>query len=216
MIVDVRTYTLHPGQLGPMVTAYEQFGWPVQSKILGPCLGWFTAEVGVLNRVVHLWQYQDIAEREARRAQLQADSGWLGYLAKTKGFAQHQDNKIMKAAPFWPFSNSKIGPIGIVDVRTYTLKHGAIASYLDLYQAEALPLQIKHLGHCLGWFVSDIGPLNQVIHLWAYPSVEERASRRKAMAAEPAFAAYLGKMGEFVQYMENSLMLPAPFWAAPR
>jgi hypothetical protein len=28
-----------------------------------------------------------------------------------------------------------------------------------------LPLQLKHLGHCVGWYVSnDIGPLSQIVH----------------------------------------------------
>jgi len=212
MIVDVRTYTMHPGKLPAMIAHYGEKGWPIQNQYLGNCRGWFVAEVGTLNRVVHIWQYEDIADREARRARMQADAGWQSFLREGAGRAAMQDNKIMKPAPFFPFENAKAGPIGVLDVRTYTLKHGATADYLKLYQAEALPLQQKHLGHCLGWYVSDIGPLNQVFHVWAYPSFDERMRRRAEQGREPGFAAYLGKMGEYVQHMENSIMVPAPFW----
>jgi hypothetical protein len=30
-----------------------------------------------------------------------------------------------------------------------------------------LPLQIEHLGRLIGFSISEIAPLNQVVHLWA-------------------------------------------------
>ncbi|MFI5396955.1 MAG: NIPSNAP family protein [Candidatus Binatia bacterium] len=50
----------------------------------------------------------------------------------------------------------------IVDHRTYWVKPGKVDDYLTLYQTQALPLQLKYLGHCVGWYVSnDIGPSGQ-------------------------------------------------------
>ncbi|MCW5749836.1 MAG: NIPSNAP family protein [Alphaproteobacteria bacterium] len=118
----------------------------------------------------------------------------------------------MKPAPFFPIQNSKPGPIGILDVRTYTVKHGATADFLKAYAENGLPVQQKHLGHNVGYFVSDIGPLNQVLHIWAYPSVEERARRRQAMNEDPQWPVYLERGTALLQSMENSLMVPAPFW----
>jgi len=34
----------------------------------------------------------------------------------------------------------------------------------------------------VGFFVSDIGPLNQVVHLWAYDSLAHREAARATMA----------------------------------
>lgn len=212
MIVDVRTYTMHPGQLPAMLSSYGKNGYPVQKKHLGACLGWFIAEVGVLNRVVHIWQYEDIADREKRRGAMAADPAWSAFLAEGRGRAQTQDNKIMKPGPFYPMRNGNPGPIGIVDVRTYTLKHGATPDFLNAYQEHGMPVQLQHLGHNLGFFTSDIGPLNQVLHIWAYPSVEERARRRKAMNEDPRWPIYLERSAALLQSMENSLMVPAPFW----
>jgi len=41
---------------------------PVQQKFLGGLVGFFTCEIGTLNRIVHMWKYESLADREARRA----------------------------------------------------------------------------------------------------------------------------------------------------
>ena len=38
----------------------------------------------------------------------------------------------------------------IVDHRTYTIRHGQANSYIDLFEKEGLPVQIKHLGNQVG------------------------------------------------------------------
>ena len=54
----------------------------------------------------------------------------------------------------------------IVEERVYTLKPDCIDEFLKLYEAEALPIQLKHLPRMLGYFVSEIGVLHQVTHMW--------------------------------------------------
>lgn len=44
---------------------------------------------------------------------------------------------------------------------------------------------MKTLGRLLGYFITEIGELNAVVHLWGYDSFEERARRRAALAGEP-------------------------------
>jgi hypothetical protein len=38
--------------------------------------------------------------------------------------------------------------------------------------------QIQHLGQPVGYYISEIGMLNQVTTLWAYGSLDERVERR--------------------------------------
>lgn len=103
----------------------------------------------------------------------------------------------------------------IVDHRTYTLHPGKMKEYVDRYQREGLPVQSRHLGQPLGWYISmDIGELNQVIHLWAYESIEDRAKRRAALAADPEWQAFLPAQMALIQKMENKILSPAPFMAA--
>src|SRR5258706_15097864 len=58
----------------------------------------------------------------------------------------------------------------IVEHRTYTMKPGTIPEYFRLYQSEGLPIQRRYLPAMIGYYTTELGPLNQVIHLWAYQS----------------------------------------------
>ncbi len=104
----------------------------------------------------------------------------------------------------------------IIDHRTYNVKIGKLAEFLKLYETECLPLQLKHLGHCVGWYVSnEIGPLSQVVHMWAYKDLADRDARRAKMAAEPGFGKYLEKAGPLLVTMENKILKPAAFFKLP-
>ena len=78
----------------------------------------------------------------------------------------------------------------IVELRTYTLKALHTGEFLQLCETAALPLQKKYLGHMIGFYVSEIGPLNEVVHLWAFESLAERERRRALMEADPGWPLY--------------------------
>lgn len=104
----------------------------------------------------------------------------------------------------------------IIDHRTYAVKPGRLNEWLKLYETEAYPLQLKYLGRNVGWYVSnDIGPLSQVVHLWAYDSLADREARRGAMQKDPAWAAFLEKSATMLDSMENKILRPAPFFTVP-
>lgn len=102
MIIDERTYDLHPGKLKEWMAIYQEFGLPVQSRILGGLVGFFTIDVGTVNQIVHLWRYDSHAERERRRAELAANADWQDYLAKSTPLVQRMRNRILTPLPFSP------------------------------------------------------------------------------------------------------------------
>jgi len=216
MIVDLRTYTVKPGTLGAYLKLYGENGWPIQNKYLPKCLGYYVLDIGVQNRVVHVWEYKSIDQRAKARAALESDAGWNAYRATSAQFMVAQDNRIMKDAPFWPMKPSGNPPsIGIVDKRTYFVEPGKTGEWAKLYQAEGLEVQVGHLGRCIGFYVSDIGPQHQLVHLWAYKDLADRQERRNKMQADPKWNAYLGKAAKLFVHMENEIIRPAPFWAPP-
>jgi NIPSNAP len=75
-------------------------------------------------------------------------------------------------------------------MRTYTVRALRAHDFLQLYERAALPLQKKYLGHLIGFFVSEIGPLNQVVHLWGFDSLAERERRRHQMEQDPGWNLY--------------------------
>ena len=102
MFVELRTYTFHPGKLPEFIRIYEQEGLEVQKRILGNMLGYFITEIGTLNEVVHLWGYEDLKQRQDRRALLAADPTWQGYLAKILPLIQTMESKILVPTRFSP------------------------------------------------------------------------------------------------------------------
>jgi len=104
MLVDLRTYTMVPGRLGAWLKLYQSDGMPIHARHLGKPIGVFTTEVGTLNQVVLIWGFQDAADRERRRAALEADPDWIAYRQKSAeaGNVQHQENKLIRSTPFSP------------------------------------------------------------------------------------------------------------------
>ena len=101
----------------------------------------------------------------------------------------------------------------IVDHRTYSIRPGKVKAWLENYEKLALPVQARHLGNLLGFFVSDIGPLNQVVFMWGYEDLADRERRRTAMDGDPAWHAYLAKSAELGALLaqENKILKPTSF-----
>jgi hypothetical protein len=100
MLVDIRRYTIVPGMLKAYLEVYERHGLPVQRRHVGDPLGYFISEVGELNQVVHLWGYEDAADRQQRRAQMERDPDWVEYKKMTASgkYIQRQENQLVISA----------------------------------------------------------------------------------------------------------------------
>jgi hypothetical protein len=101
----------------------------------------------------------------------------------------------------------------IVDLRTYTMVPGRLKAFLELYEREGYPVQVKHQGLPIGYFVTEVGTNNQVVHLWRYESMADRERRRAALEKDPEWIVYRAKSAAAgnVQHQENKLLKPSAF-----
>ena len=106
MIYDHRTYICHPGTIKKQLALYEEFGREAQIRNLGKPLLFAATETGNVNSYIHIWAYQDAADRAKKRAAMQADPDWANYLKKSAeaGFLLSQVNAILTPAPFFETS----------------------------------------------------------------------------------------------------------------
>jgi hypothetical protein len=76
---------------------YEEYGLPVQLRHLGNLIGFFQNEIGTLNQVVHLWGFDDLNDRQRRRAEMAKDPGWHEFMRRNEELAalMHQESKIV-------------------------------------------------------------------------------------------------------------------------
>ena len=101
-IVEERTYTIRTGLVQDYLAVYEREGKDIHWRHLGPPVGWFASEIGVLNQVVMMWRYDSHADREQKRAKLMADPDWLAFLPKTRPFIERMENRILVPTAFSP------------------------------------------------------------------------------------------------------------------
>lgn len=99
----------------------------------------------------------------------------------------------------------------VIDERTYTLRPGAVQEYLRRYEQEGMAIQVPILGNLLGYFFTEFGTLNQVVHLWGYADLADRTERRRRLNADQRWQAYLETILPLMVTQENRLLVPAPF-----
>jgi len=93
-----------------------------------------------------------------------------------------------------------------LEMRTYVLKPGMTRNFVERF-AEGLTARLQ-FSKLLGLWLSEVGGLNRVVHVWPYDSFEDRerigAEARKTGKWPP-------KTQEFIVTQENKFIQPAPF-----
>ena len=100
----------------------------------------------------------------------------------------------------------------LVEERCYVLRmpYGP-QDYLKLYEAEGLAIQRATLGNLLGYFHTEVGELNTMVHLWGYESYEDRVRRRATLALDAGWLRYLDRVRPLIASMSNRLLVPTSF-----
>lgn len=99
----------------------------------------------------------------------------------------------------------------IYEVRIYTLRPGTLAEFEERYQ-KRLPSRERHSKLGAFWH-TEIGPLNQVVHVYPYDDLQHRTRVRAAMAQDAERNAMPGG-GEFIAEQQAEIVIPAPFMRA--
>lgn len=94
----------------------------------------------------------------------------------------------------------------IYEVRTYRLKPGSIPEVEKRF-AEVLPHREKYSKLGALWH-TELGPLNQIVHVWPYESLDQRMELRGQAMKDPNWPP---KLGEFIEAMESEIFLPTSF-----
>ena len=198
MIFEMRTYTLQPGSV-PEVEKRWTEALTERVKV-SPLGAFFHTEVGPLNRVIHIWPYDDLQHRT--RVRSQSIPNWP---PKTQEFIVAMESKIVVAAPFCPsFAPRRLGDL--YEIRTYTMPPGSAPTVIERW-AERIEGWVK-LSPLAAAGHTELGPLNQWIHIWAYKEAAERFRIREEAIKQGLWPPRT--QGLFVK-MENMLVVPASF-----
>jgi hypothetical protein len=207
MIQELRIYTLAPGVQPAFLAHAQNVAMSVRGNRYGRLEGYWTSEFGTLNQVFQLWSFTDLHERARLLGELSGVEEWTQrYLPQARSMILSQETSIL--APTLPIDAPPQGP-NLYELRRYTTHPGKASEWLALIKQVA-PAR-RALSPIVGVWGSELGALNQVLHLWAYRDLNHRASVRKQAAQDPAWRDFVSKVPPLLTRMESTILAPAAF-----
>ncbi|MCM3712612.1 NIPSNAP family protein [Halalkalibacter oceani] len=102
MFYEMRTYTIKVGKVPEYLKHFEENGLPVITKYAKLVAWWYT-DIGELNQVIHVWEYESMDDRAVKRRQLYQDPDWIEKFVPTAfPMLEKQESKLLYAADFSP------------------------------------------------------------------------------------------------------------------
>ena len=98
-LYELRTYTLYVGKMAEAVKLYQQFGFPALQKGGHDkhLIGYFQGDTGTINQLVHLWKFEDDADRRKHWAAVFANTDFTeGFAAKFRPLVMTQEVKLLQ------------------------------------------------------------------------------------------------------------------------
>ena len=83
---------------------------------------------------------------------------------------------------------------------------------IDLYEKVGMDVHKKILGNQIGYFYTEISPLNEIVHLYGYESLDDRA-RRKELSENKTWQKFISQAIDFIENQVSKILLPAKFSA---
>jgi NIPSNAP protein len=201
VIYEIRTYRIAPGSLAEVE---KRFGDAYEyRKKYSELTAFLHTEIGPLNEIVHIWGYQDLADRARVRADAAKDANWPPAI---RDFIREMRSEIITPFPFIPeVRPGKVGPI--FELRYYTLKPGTLPDTAKGWEAK-LPDRTKLSPIVLAGGV-EFGKANGFVHIWAYQSMDQRMQIRDEARKKGVWPPPGG--GDRLLTQENKILLPATF-----
>jgi len=104
-VYELRIYTLRVGMMTEAVKLYQEIGFPALQKGAHDkkLVGYFQADTGTINQLLHLWKFNDDADRRAHWAAVYANKEFVeGFLSKFRPLVMAQEVKLLQEAPWGP------------------------------------------------------------------------------------------------------------------
>jgi len=204
MIYELRTYTLMPGKQGEYLKLNQEIGRPTRGDKYGKLEGGWTTEFGLLNQYVHLWNYPSLDERERLRAELMKNEEWTrGYVPKIRPMLLAQENKILSPVlPLKPPADAG----HVYELRWYRAHPGKASEWLGHFKA-IMPVRERYSKN-VGLWQTEMGQLNEVVHLWAYRDLNQRGEVRASALKDPEWQKFIATSAPLLAEMRSVILNP--------
>ncbi|XP_029460228.1 protein NipSnap homolog 3A-like [Rhinatrema bivittatum] len=205
---EFRTYNIKPSMMKefmklsqehvPRYTAYAEL------------IGYWIVDLGILNKVLHIWKYDSFAHRtEAQRKSLQDQEWQEKMISKALPML---DKICVEVAYLVPWCQlGKPEKAGMYEMVTFQMKQGGPAIWGEAFKTIINTHVSTDYNKLIGVFHTEYGLLSKVHVLWWYENADSRASGRHLSHEDPRMVAAVRESLSFVESQQNMLLIPALF-----
>ena len=103
-IFEMRTYQVITGKMADASKLYAEKAMPalVNGGFDKKLVGYFISDTGALHQLVHLWKFDDDADRRDFWAALYQDAAFMEFAGQIRPLLVSQHNQLFKQAPWGP------------------------------------------------------------------------------------------------------------------
>jgi hypothetical protein len=99
----------------------------------------------------------------------------------------------------------------LYEIKTYQVAPGCMRECLKLYADEGYEHFKPFEPSLIGYFVSEVGELNQLVQMWKFESYMQRQAMLETLRADPRFNAFIKRLTPLLQEQRSMLLTAAPF-----
>lgn len=104
----------------------------------------------------------------------------------------------------------------IYDMRIYDLVPGGIPEYQAAVEEVGLPVREKYGVKLAGWYFTEIGTLNRVVHIWAFRDWAHFDEAKVKFRQDPDWVErYVPRVRHLIVHQSDQIMHAAPFAPQP-
>lgn len=203
-IHELRIYSINPQNIRDFLTlTSEEFHLRTSHSKL---VGYWTSEIGGLNQVVHIWEYDSLSHRAQVRANLANDPEWNSrYLGRVIGMFREMTNSAMVLLPETGIAEP--AEKGVYELQTLTLQGSpAIWSQSLVSYVKACKGIENGRSLLVGAWQSVLGPKRTTALLWQHPGPDSCVTlQRRLNELDESHA-----LAPYVADGHNRLLLPHP------
>lgn len=178
MYYEIATLTLPFGTAAQAAQQVQAFASAPDAG--GELLACWSSDIGVLNQMIVLRGFADLASLQAERERTQQSASPFGCGEIFQKLEQHSYKGFPWMKPVRPSAESGIaGPV--YEIRTYGIKPGGVQPTIDLWEQYVPPRE--QLSPCVVAMVALDGPL-RFTNIWAYPTLDARSKARADAVAQ--------------------------------
>jgi len=209
-VYELQTHNVKPEHLLTYLDLYEEFTTLMAKRHTGlKLVGSFLVEVGDQDQVIHIWEFPDGWDSVQHKYDLYRKDEDLKELRKQRSqLLRSRQSQLCLKFSFWPPPTPR-EPGHIYELRSYTLKPGTILEWGN-HWARGINYR-NHNGCAAAGFFSQVGPLYNVNHLWAYTDMKTRREMRESAWQRPGWNDTVTSTVQLIRHMDSKIMVPTSF-----